>query len=111
MHRIRLNEIEKSSTDRIDNKLSEFHLTAPCKNKADKPNLELLNENKKYLNAIVQISKRNNSKELKSQIEKLNNYASISQSIKKNNDRVLDFENSKFYHRIASVKSQFSLKS
>ena len=109
-HMNRITKILKSSSGTLNNKTSEFYYKAPCKHKRDKPNLEIKHENEKHLKALADINKKNISKGLKTQIEKLLSLSVIPNSLKKNNEKIIDSENWKIYQRLCSVKSQFSLE-
>ena len=110
LHRNRLNEIQNSPSNRIDNKPSEYHFTAPCKKKKEKTNIEIDFESGKHYSTMCQISSRNLYKEVRDQVNKNIGFPAYAKNRKNHCHKEVKSENLRIYQKLATVKSQFSLK-
>lgn len=110
LHKDRLDKIWNSPSNRIDNKLSEYHFTSPCKHKTEKSNYEIEHDNEKHYSTINQISMKNKGKEVKVVSNRLKSLSVVSKSSKKLPKKEMELENWKMYQKLTSMKSQFSLK-
>jgi hypothetical protein len=105
LHKERLKAIISSPTNRIDNKPSEYQLKAPCMQRKDKKNLELISSNLKHYNNIREIYNKNNLKEVKGQIDRM---SIASKTSSKKNKHELEDQNWKIYNKLMLVKPQLS---
>ena len=110
LHKNRLDDIQHSPSNRIDNKPSVHYFTAPCKNKREKPNIEIEFENTKHYSTISQISSKNLHKEVRDQVEKISFFPASTKGSKKISDKRIESENWRMYQRLTTTRSQFSLK-